>query len=92
MISRWASHDGCSAEPVIERQIESKEPRQTAKRYVYTNCREGSEVVLWKLTGAGHVWPGGKQKVLQRILGPATEIIDANQEMWSFFQRFSLRS
>jgi polyhydroxybutyrate depolymerase len=92
MISRWARHDGCSAEPVIERQIESKETRQTAKRYVYTNCREGSEVVLWKLTGAGHVWPGGKQKVLQRILGPATEIIDANQEMWSFFQRFSLRS
>lgn len=90
MISRWVRHDGCSAEPVIERQMESQEPRQSAKRYLYTNCREGSEVVLWKLTGAGHVWPGGKQKVLERILGPSTEIIDANREMWSFFQRFSL--
>ncbi|HEX7233113.1 MAG TPA: PHB depolymerase family esterase [Candidatus Binatia bacterium] len=92
MISRWVRHDGCSAEPVIERQIEIKEPRQSAKHYIYTNCREGSEVVLWQLTGAGHVWPGGKQKVLERILGPSTEIIDANQEMWRFFQRFSLPS
>ena len=46
--------------------------------------------MLWKLTGAGHVWPGGKQKVLERILGPSTEIIDANQEMWNFFKRFAL--
>jgi poly(3-hydroxybutyrate) depolymerase len=27
---------------------------------------------------------------MERILGPSTEIIDANQEMWNFFQRFSL--
>jgi len=25
-----------------------------------------------------------------RILGPSTEIIDANQEMWQFFSRVSL--
>ncbi len=43
--------------------------------------------MLWKLTGAGHVWPGGKQKVLERILGPSTDIIDANREMWTFFKR-----
>ena len=92
MISRWVKHNGCLAEPAIDRQLESKEPRQSATRYVYHGCREGSEVVLWKLSGAGHVWPGGKPKVLERILGPSTEIIDANQEMWDFFQRFSLPS
>jgi polyhydroxybutyrate depolymerase len=89
-ISRWVKHNGCSAELALDRQLQNKEARQSARRYVYSNCREGSEVVLWKLTGAGHVWPGGKQKVLERILGPSTEIIDANQEMWNFFQRFSL--
>jgi len=47
-------------------------------------------VVLWKLTGAGHVWPGGKKKLRERMLGPSTEIIDANQEIWRFFSRFSL--
>ena len=91
-ISRWVKHNGCSAELALDRQLQNKEARQSARRYVYSNCREGSEVVLWKLTGAGHVWPGGKQKVLERILGPSTEVIDVNQEMWNFFQRFSLRS
>ncbi len=48
------------------------------------------EVILWKLSGAGHVWPGGKQKFMERLLGPSTDIIDANAEMWNFFKRFSL--
>lgn len=90
MIQLWVRHDGCSAGAVIaDRRDEI--PGQSAVRYVYSPCRGGAEVSLWKLTGAGHVWPGGKQKYLERILGPSTEIIDANQEMWSFFQRFTLR-
>lgn len=91
MIQLWVRHDGCAAEAAItDRRGES--PGQSAVRYVYSSCRGGAEVSLWKLAGAGHVWPGGKQKYLERILGPSTEIIDANQEMWNFFQRFSLPS
>jgi len=90
MILRWAKYDGCSAEPTIVDRRSGGEHTQGATRYVYSPCRDGAEVDLWKLTGAGHVWPGGKQKVMERILGPSTEIIDANQEMWNFFQRFSL--
>lgn len=91
MILRWANHDGCAAEPtVVDRRTEGDGRGQSATRYVYSQCRDGAEVDLWKLTGAGHVWPGGKQKFMERILGPSTEIIDANQEMWNFFQRFSL--
>jgi len=89
MIQLWVRHDGCSAEAVItDRRGEGSS--QSAVRYVYSPCRGGAEVSLWKLAGAGHVWPGGKQKYLERILGPSTEIIDANQEMWNFFQRFTL--
>lgn len=91
MIQLWVRHDGCPAESVIaDRRGDS--PRQSAVRYVYAPCRGGAEISLWKLSGAGHVWPGGKQKYLERILGPSTEIIDANLEMWNFFQRFSLPS
>ena len=89
IIQRWVRHDGCSAEAAIADQ-RGESPGQSAVRYVYPQCRGGAEISLWKLTGAGHVWPGGKQKYLERILGPSTEIIDANQEMWNFFQRFTL--
>jgi polyhydroxybutyrate depolymerase len=91
MIARWVKHNGCLAEPRVGEQRSDKDARgHTAARHVFPNCRDGAEVVLWKLTGAGHVWPGGKQRVMERLLGPSTDIIDANDEMWTFFKRFSL--
>jgi polyhydroxybutyrate depolymerase len=91
MILRWVNHDGCAAEPAVaERRTDRDGRGHTATRYVYANCRGGAEVVLWKLTGPGHVWPGGKQKFMERILGPSTGVMDANQEMWNFFKGFAL--
>jgi len=76
MIARWVKHDGCAAQPAVtERRADSDTRGHTATRYVYSNCRDGAEVSLWKLTGAGHVWPGGKQKFMERLLGPSTDII-----------------
>ena len=93
MIARWVNHNGCSTEPIVmDRRFDRDARRHTATRYVYSNCRGGAEVSLWKLTGAGHVWPGGKQNYMERLLGPSTDIIDANSEMWKFFSRFSLSS
>lgn len=45
-------------------------------------------VVLWQLTGAGHVWPGGQQNYLSLMLGAGTAVIDANSGIWRFFSRF----
>jgi polyhydroxybutyrate depolymerase len=91
MIVRWAAHNGCSAEPVISERRRDKDARaHTATRYLFPHCRDNSEVILWKLTGAGHVWPGGKPNFMERLLGPSTDIIGANAEMWQFFKRFSL--
>lgn len=70
----------------------TKEAGHTATRYVWAPCRDGAEVVLWKLTGAGHVWPGGLQGYLPRVLGPSTALLDANVEMWRFFQSLALPS
>jgi polyhydroxybutyrate depolymerase len=91
MIAQWVTYNGCAADARIdERRFDRNSRGHSATKYVYSNCRNGAEVVLWKLTGAGHVWPGGKQKVMERLLGPSTDIIDGNQEMWNFFKRFSL--
>ena len=91
MIAKWVQHNGCALEPTIADRRSDRDGRgHQATKYVYDKCRNGAEVILWKLTGAGHVWPGGKQKVMERILGPSTDIIDANREMWNFFSRFSL--
>ncbi len=64
---------------------------QAAVKLRYGPCRAGSEVVIWKLAGAGHVWPGAAETAATRVrLGPATELVAANEEMWRFFSRHPL--
>lgn len=92
MLQKWREHNECPAqarrdEPVIGKPG-ARDAEHTALRYWYAPCRAGAEVVLWKLTGAGHVWPGGRQDYLTVLLGASTSVIDANSEMWHFFSRF----
>lgn len=92
MLRKWIAHDGCPAKPQVAAPVsgrpKSADASHTATRHTYGPCRGGTEVVLWKLTGAGHVWPGGLQDYLPLLLGEGTTVIDANSEMWRFFSRF----
>jgi polyhydroxybutyrate depolymerase len=91
VLARWATFDGCRSEPAeARRQVGPSGTDQTATLWVYSPCADGVEVALWKLTGVGHVWPGGTPDYLTRILGPSTAIIDANREMWAFLSRFKM--
>lgn len=90
VVSRWAAFNGCPHEARADPTVHGagKTAAFTATRMVYAPCKDGTEVVLWKLTGSGHVWPGGQVDYLPRVLGPGTDVIDANTEMWKFFSRF----
>ena len=92
MIEKWVAHNGCPAQVQVTGTVSGKpgsaDAAHTATRYQYGPCRAGTEVVFWKLTGAGHVWPGGRQNYLPLLLGSGTTVIDANAEMWRFFSRF----
>jgi polyhydroxybutyrate depolymerase len=93
MLGQWRVLNACPSQAQVSGPIKgaagAKDAAHTATRYDYAPCRGGSEVVLWKLTGAGHVWPGGVQGYLPLLLGAGTTVIDANAEMWRFFRRFS---
>jgi polyhydroxybutyrate depolymerase len=91
-LSKWAEFDGCALAPVESARRDSHEGAawHTATRLVYGGCRAGAEIVLWKLAGPGHVWPGGTRDYLTRWLGPSTRVIDANEEIVRFFLRFSI--
>jgi polyhydroxybutyrate depolymerase len=92
MLEKWIAHNRCPAQPQVGNPLrgepEAADADHTATRFVYSPCRDGTEVVLWKLTGAGHVWPGGVQDYLPWLLGAGTNVIDANAEMWRFFSRY----
>ncbi|HMC67774.1 MAG TPA: PHB depolymerase family esterase [Mycobacteriales bacterium] len=92
VIDDWVAVDGCPTTPHTGRTIvgSGSDAGETATRIGYGPCRAGTDVVLWKLTGSGHVWPGGKQDVNQALLGRPTSIIEASTLMWRFFQRHPL--
>ena len=85
-LADWAQANGCSGAMA---QGERKDWQgHTATLLAFPGCR--AEVLLWKLTGAGHVWPGGDPDYFPKLLGPGTAVIDANEEMWRFFSRHKL--
>lgn len=52
-------------------------------KYEYLNCANNEEVVLLKVIGGGHTWPGA--------FGPDTnQDIIADQEIWRFFLKHQL--
>jgi len=95
MVQKWISHNGCPKQPQVGETVRGRpdaaDAAHTATRLRHAPCRGGTEVVLWRLTGAGHVWPGGLQDYIPRLLGPGTTVIDANDEMWRFFSRYRRR-
>ena len=50
-------------------------------RLAWTGCAQ--PVVLYRIVGGGHTWPGSRFKVPR--LGPTTDHIDAATTMWSYF-------
>jgi polyhydroxybutyrate depolymerase len=94
VIAHWVAFDRCPQAPAVGETIHgratSPSATHTATPIRYGPCAGGSEFVLWKLTGAGHVWPGAGVQSWQQYVGPATDVIGADTLMWRFFQRFSL--
>lgn len=90
MLTKWMDHNRCSTqgEAAIPISGSGADEGHTATRYAWRPCRDGTEVVLWRLAGPGHVWPGGQRDFLPLLLGTSSAVIDANREMWNFFKRF----
>ncbi len=81
--ARWAEQDGC--DPIAE--VDQITPEVT--RIAYSGCDQDVEVVLYKIAGAGHTWPGGGWLPVW-LTGETNQDIDATGLMWNFFQNHSL--
>ncbi len=91
-IARWRGFDGCPARaavgPTLRGAAGSADADNSATRYEWRPCAGGSKIVLWKLAGSGHVWPGTSHA--PSWLGRSTTVISANDQMWQFFREFAL--
>jgi polyhydroxybutyrate depolymerase len=99
-IDQWVGADGCNAHAVTGPEIVGADGSisagETATPVTYQHCRAGTEVALWRFTGSGHVWPGSllntgpKSTWLLDGVGRGTVLVDANEAMWQFFERYQI--
>ena len=87
VISFWTQKNGCfpNEVTVIEINDSNQTDGSTAEHTIYYACNENKNVELFKITGGAHTWPGASVAI-----GVTNYDINANQEIWKFFNRFSL--
>jgi len=98
-VQLWVEHNGCRKEPAKE-QLADTDPKDgcTVMRFTWSKGRDGTEVVLYKIEGGGHRWPGKDTPVIMRQsrakhedltarLGARCFDFEANEVIWEFFKR-----
>lgn len=85
----WRQKNGCStvSEEMLPENAPSDNTRVNVRRY--SNCRGNSAVVLYKIEGGGHTWPGGQDQPAA-LVGTTSQEINATRATWNFFQAHSL--
>jgi polyhydroxybutyrate depolymerase len=84
-IHAWVQANNCPPQPVTETITNVHDDGTTTVRSTYGPGRDGAEVVVYLIEGAGHIWPGRPPR--PHYLGKTTYNINANDIIWEFFQR-----
>ncbi len=83
-VEGWAQRNRCAPEP-------SESPIDTdVTRIEYGDCDADAPVVLYRLEGVGHQWPGGTPFPTW-LTGPTTDAMNVSEVMWAFFSGYPTR-
>lgn len=71
----WAAGNGIGGEPAVSRlPVAAGDPPVTQLTWSAPGC---PPVVLYRIEGGGHGWPGGPQFLPARAIGPIPRHLDA---------------
>jgi len=83
-IAYWCDVDGINMTdpgPEVTTWGPTTKDPTSVTRYVYSGGTGGTEVILFKVDGGGHCWPGGPQYLPAFIIGPSTTHIDGSGQI-----------
>lgn len=79
-IAYWCAIDNTSSQPVETVWGPTARDSTVVRRYVYGGGRNGTQVILFKVEGGGHTWPGGPQ--YNPYVGQVSTHIDGSALIW----------
>lgn len=88
----WAKLDRCTAKPTHTTLPPRDKHGMKTRVDTYDDCRDGSQVVLYNIEGAGNTWPGGDQFMPEKEVGKTSADIDADEVIWKFFSNYTIPS
>lgn len=87
-INAWRNLDGCLNQSPRVDVLSNANDELEVVRSVYGPGTDNTEVVLIKVVGGGHTWPGELPPFT--FLGKSSLSISANELMWAFFEKHRL--
>ena len=85
-IDWWVQNNNCPGTPVITNIPDiNTTDGCTVDKYFYGPCDNASEVVLFRVNGGEHTWPGAGLPI-----GVTNQDIDGSGEIWKFFRKHQL--
>ncbi|MCI0750006.1 MAG: hypothetical protein L0Y32_05635 [Nevskiales bacterium] len=86
-VRQWVAHNACRREPVTEDLMDTNAADGCrVKKFTYAKGKDGTEVVLYRMAGAGHAWPDGLQYLPEKIIGKVCRDFDGAAVIWEFFK------
>lgn len=87
-VTWWTKQDGCTG-AAKTRSLPDLDPDDGARIEVeaHETCTDKSEVVLYRVVGGGHTWPGGMQYLPKSMIGGVCRDVNATKEIFEFFSR-----
>ena len=79
-IAYWCGVDNTTTGPVTTAWGPTALDLTVVTRYVYSGGTDGTEVILFKVDGGGHTWPGGP--LYSPFVGKVTNHIDGSALIW----------
>ncbi len=83
----WLRHNGIQAQGETTPLPDRARDQCRAELHRYRGGRQGTEVVLVKVIGGGHCWPGRRQYLPVERIGRACQDFSATELIWKFFTR-----
>lgn len=88
-IAFWTAHNGAGGTPYVS-QMPDRAPNDGTRVQKETYGSSSSQVVLYRITGGGHTWPGSIDlKAMRDVSGNTSQDIDASELLWDFFKPLS---
>ncbi len=89
VIDFWTAHNRCPSGNPYTSMEPDRDPKDGTRVKKEAWGSTGNEVVLYRIEGGGHTWPGGMPYASQNFAGRISRDIDASETLWQFFKTHS---